>query len=89
MGLIAATKPIRISFNMLSCAVLFCWAGVQPRETLSGFFGRRAQYSKYKGMCFWRFGAAVIDMLHPHEPDHCHDTYCCESSMRKGLYGTD
>lgn len=79
-----ALRPIRVSVNMLCCATLFCWAGVLPRETISGLFGRLG-YSKGRA-AFWRIGRKAIDLLHPHEPDHCVETAVCESRMRSALY---
>lgn len=83
--LILKTKPIRVSFNMFCCATLFFWAGVEPRETISGLFGRRG-YSP-KSNAFWRYGRAFIDGLHHgHEADHCAETAICEARMRDELY---
>lgn len=84
-SLITRTKPIRISFNMFCCAIFFCWAGVKPRETLSGLFGRRAANTHI----FWKIGQRFIDALHPHEKRHCYETWQCEERMRKALYEND
>lgn len=81
--LILRTKPIRVAFNMLCCAVLFCWAGVRPRETISGLFGRKDRETDGR---FWVYGAELIDALHPHEPNHCSETSYCEARMREALY---
>lgn len=82
--MILRTKPIRVSFNMFCCALLFFWAGVKPRETISGLFGRLG-YSRGRSK-FWRVGRRFIDRLHPHEIDHCVETADCEQRMRAELY---
>lgn len=87
MGLIERTKPVRIAFNMLCCAVLFAWADPRPRETISGLFGRKCSY-KPVGR-FWYLGQRFINWIHPHEPDHCYETWQYEIRMRNCLYGTD
>lgn len=68
---------------MLTCAVLLAPWGVRPRETLSGFFGRRlVAGSRVAALVVW-----IIDSLHPAESDHCLETYRCEERMREALYG--
>ena len=83
MSWVLKTKPIRVSFNMFCCATLFFWAGVLPRETISGLFGRKA-YKHKRGI--WIHGARFIDVLHTNEPDHCVETAICEARMREELY---
>lgn len=86
MGFVTTTKPIRIACNMLCCAVLFCWAGVQPRETISGLFGRKARHTAR----FWIYGERFIDWMHSgREENHCLETSRGEAHMRKTLYGLD
>lgn len=87
MGLRERSKPIRIATNMWCCAVLFIWADPRPRETISGLFGRRVSYAD--AHVFWRWGKSLIDWMHPHEPNHCHETWQYEIRMRNCLYGTD
>jgi hypothetical protein len=71
---------------MLCCAVFFCWAGVQPRETISGLFGRKARNTSK----FWIYGERFIDWMHTgREERHCYDTWQCEVRMRGALYGSD
>jgi len=84
--LILKTKPIRVAFNMLSCAVLFAPWGVKPRETISGFLGRQSLANHSRALLRLR---GLIDGLHPHEPNHCLDTYECERRMRNALYNCD
>ena len=88
MDLKARTKPIRIAFNMLCCAVFFCWAKPWPRETISGLFGRKS-YDYYfvarRVPWFWNTGTKFIDSLHPHEVDHCVETAMCEAKARRAL----
>jgi hypothetical protein len=67
---------------MLFCAVFFGWAGVLPRETISGFIGRKASNTHW----IWKAGERFINWMHPHEPGHCFETYQCESKMRERLY---
>lgn len=85
-ALVHLTKPVRVSFNMFCCATLFCWAGVLPRETISGLFGRKAYKARGPLAGFWRFGERFIDRLHKHEDKHCLDTWHCERRMREELY---
>jgi nicotinamidase-related amidase len=67
---------------MFCCATLFFWAGVLPRETISGLFGRKGYTAT-----FWRMGRQFIDWLHTgHEFDHCVETAVCEARMREELY---
>lgn len=79
------TKPIRVAFNMLCCAVFFCWARPEPRETISGLFGRKCR-SPGTGVRkrFWNFGLELIDSMHD-EPDHCRETAFLEYEARRIL----
>lgn len=87
--MIGKTKPVRIAFNMLCCAVLFCWAGVKPRETISGLFGRKVHepFETGRGMGrFWLYGLLFIDWMHsPTEEFHCAHTAACEAEAREAL----
>jgi hypothetical protein len=87
-NLILRTKPLRVSFNMFCCAVLFCWAGVKPRETISGLFGRKGRWENNPSLRpgFWCVGRKLIDAMHRHESNHCSETADCESRMRNELY---
>lgn len=89
MGAIAKTKALRIAFNMLCCAVFFCWASPKPRETISGLFGRKAVEIpfnlKMRIPKFWRAGAKFINALHPSEDDHCFETAILEAHARRCL----
>lgn len=86
MGFVTTTKPIRIAFNMLCCATIFWWAGVMPRETISGLFGRKAQHTSR----FWIYGERFIDWMHSgREENHCRETWLSERHMRKAMYGLD
>lgn len=67
---------------MFCCAVLFAPFGVLPRETISGFIGRRAG----QGHPWAKSIEAFIDWLHPHEPHHCRETAFIEASARVILY---
>lgn len=92
----SATKPVRIAFNMLCCATLFCWAKPWPRETISGLFGRKyeegVRAANKSGRVvpqgldhFWIAGFRFIDRLHPNEEFHCHMTSVYERRARKAL----
>ncbi len=88
MDLKAKTKPVRIAFNMLCCAVFFCWAGPKPRETISGLFGRKVHepFATGRGMGrFWLNGLLFIDALHRGEEFHCAETAACEAESREAL----
>jgi hypothetical protein len=68
----------RLALNMFSCA-FFLWPwGSLPRETISGFFGRKAQC----GSPVARFVARCIDAMHPLEPNHCAATAQMEYDAR-------
>ena len=86
MELSARTKPVRIAFNMLCCAILFAWACPKPRETISGLFGRKYYWDS--GHRFWLHGCKLIDKLHRTEPEHCLATARLEVRARRELgYG--
>lgn len=88
VNLILKTKPIRVACNMLFCAVFFCWAGVKPRETVSGLFGRKVHEPFQTGHGigrFWLQGLLFIDSLHPHEEFHCANTAAFEEASREAL----
>lgn len=73
-----STHAQRISLNMLWCALLLWPWGTWPRETISGFFGRRT----LEGSRIAAHIARFIDWLHPHEPNHCQVTAAMERSAR-------
>lgn len=82
------TKPIRIAFNMLCCAALFCWTDVKPRETISGLFGRKVHepFNAGHGIGhFWLTGLRLIDAMHFREEFHCANTAACEAEARECL----
>lgn len=74
------THPQRLAFNMLWCALLLWPFGTLPRETISGFFGRCAAVHPIA-----RSIAALIDWMHPNEPDHCRETARMERDARIAL----
>lgn len=76
MKLWNATRAQRLALNMFWCAFLLWPFGTLPRETISGFFGRRSP-----GGAITR----VIDWLHPHEPNHCRETARMERDARIAL----
>lgn len=76
-----ATHAQRLAFNMLWCSLLLWPWGTLPRETISGFFGRRA----LAGSKVARRIAASIDFIHPHEPNHCGETARMEYGARVAL----
>ena len=61
------THPQRLALNMFWCAFLLWPWGTLQRETISGFFGRRAR----DGGAIAPRIAAFIDWLHPNDTDHC------------------
>ena len=79
----AATKNQRIALNMLTVALLLWPFGTLPRETISGFLGRKAPTSPLVTLL-----AAGVDWLCRHEPNHCAVTAEQESDARFALrYG--
>jgi hypothetical protein len=71
----------RLALNMLWCAFLLWPFGSLPRETISGFFGRKSlEGSRIAALC-----ANFIDRLHPHEPRHCNVTAGMEYEARVAL----
>jgi len=93
MDLKQKTKPFRLAFNMFCCATIFCWAGVKPRETISGLAGRKAydlamwepNEPKVRGGRFWRVLEWVIDVMHRGEHMHCYQTATSEWEARRTL----
>lgn len=71
----------RIALNMLWCSLLFWPWGTWPRETISGFFGRKALY----GSRVAQHIVAIIDWMHPNETAHCYETACMEHWARIAL----
>ncbi len=74
-------KSQRLALNMFWCAFLLGPFGTLPRETISGFFGRRSFTSRFAFRV-----ARFIDWLHPHEYRHCVETYVLERAARAILY---
>lgn len=76
-------KSQRLALNMFWCAfLLWPWQPL-PRETISGFFGRQGTRLNPR-IVYWV--ESFIDWLHPHEPNHCFETYRLEKEIRKVLY---
>jgi hypothetical protein len=75
-------KSQRLALNMFWCAFLLWPWGVLPRETISGFFGRRQGGESRVATSI----ANLIDWLHPHERLHCFSTFALENEARKILY---
>lgn len=72
---------IYVAVNMLLCATVFApWA--LPRETLSGFVGRRALLGSE---VFLRI-AKWVDKCYKNEAAHCGETALAEDAMRNELY---
>ena len=72
---------IYVATNMLLCATLLVpWA--LPRETLSGFIGRRALLGSevFLSIAKW------VDSFYPNSPAHCGETAMAEDHMRSELY---
>lgn len=72
---------VYVAVNMLICSILFVGQSY-PRETLSGFIGRRA----LMGSSFFLHIAKAIDKLYRNEPAHCGETALAEDNMRCELY---
>lgn len=75
------TRAQRLAFNMLWCSLLLWPWGTLPRETISGFFGRKdlaGSKTAHRIVIF-------IDWLHPHEPRHCAETARMERDARIAL----
>ena len=76
-----ATRAQRLAFNMLWCSLLLWPWGTLPRETISGFFGRKSR----AGVKLAKRIADFIDWMHPHEPEHCAETARMEYDARVAL----
>jgi hypothetical protein len=77
----SAAFNLWVASNMFLCAVLFSfWA--KPRETLSGFIGRRA----LMGSTIALYAARAIDRLYSNETAHCGETALAEDEARFVLY---
>lgn len=73
---------ITTCFNMLAVSILFApWS--MPRETLSGLAGRWSASGVGWQSKFGLAAAVIIDLFHPHEPDHCMVTAAMEAEARK------
>jgi hypothetical protein len=75
------THAQRLAFNMLWCSLLLWPWGTLPRETISGFFGRKSLEGSRIAARFANF----IDWMHPHEPRHCMVTAGMEYEARVAL----
>jgi len=71
----------RLALNMFWCAFLLWPWGTLPRETVSGFFGRKAETGA--PVACWI--ARAIDWIHPNEPFHCQVTANMERAARVAL----
>jgi hypothetical protein len=60
---------LRVAINMLVCALVFGAFGSLPRETISGFLGRRGMDVSRSAV--WELLMMLVDALHPHEKGHC------------------
>lgn len=81
LALKAVGFNIYVAVNMLLCSIIFVGQSY-PRETLSGFIGRRA----LSGSSFFLYLAQAIDKLYRNEPAHCGETALAEDNMRCELY---
>lgn len=75
-----AAFNVYVAGNMLLCALVFLpWS--LPRETFSGFIGRRALLgsSAFLNIAKW------VDKMYD-EPAHCGETALAEDQMRSELY---
>lgn len=63
------TFKLRVALNMLVCALVFGAFGSLPRETISGFLGRRGPHPT--DVTFLFVLMAIVDALHPKEEFHC------------------
>lgn len=60
---------LRVAINMLVCALVFGLFGSYPRETISGFLGRRGMDLSRSAV--WELLMMLVDALHLHERRHC------------------
>jgi len=72
---------VYVAGNMLVCSILF-FGFSHPRETLSGFIGRRA----LMGSSFFLYVAKAVDKMYRDSPAHCGETALAEDNMRCELY---
>jgi hypothetical protein len=63
------TFKLRVAINMLFCAFVLGAFGSVPRETISGFLGRRGMDVSRSAVWYWLM--RFVDALHPHESGHC------------------
>jgi hypothetical protein len=63
------TFKLRVAFNMAVCALLLGAFGSLPRETISGFLGRKGLTSRSSHT--WYRLMRLVDWLHPNERMHC------------------
>lgn len=75
---------IYIALNMLLCSILFAGFS-KPRETVSGFIGRKALLGNTVAL----YVARAIDFCYPREAAHCGETAIAEDNMRHELYPDD
>lgn len=80
-----ALLNIVVALNGLVCAVLFGFWSF-PRETISGFIGRKALTTQFKfGRDVWIFFAKGIDLL-VRDRGHCGETSFAEAEAYAHLY---
>jgi hypothetical protein len=66
------TFKLRVAFNMAVCALLLGAFGSLPRETISGFLGRKyLSAARWGEASVWVVLARLVDALHPWEKRHC------------------
>lgn len=76
-----ATKAQRVAINMATCAFLLWPFGTKPRETISGFLGRKS----LEGSLWAANLAVVVDWLCRDEFAHCFETALQEYEARAKL----
>lgn len=75
------TFKFRVAFNMLFCVLIFGWFGSLPRETISGFLGRK-EFDHW----VWGLLARAVDALHFDEDGHCERVACEEEDGWRAMY---
>ena len=72
------TRKWRVAINILACSLIFGFLGSRPRETISGFIGRKSDpdqleryYRRKRHISIvWRSARRFIDLI-TFEPGHC------------------
>lgn len=80
------TFKLRVAINMLVCAIVFGAFGSLPRETISGFLGRKGAPSIGKRPFPWYWLMALVDKLHKNETSHCYTVACEEDAGWRAMY---